>query len=221
MHEKTKASVYSYSICERFKDALRRYSKLQVGWRYHALEKRKLKIVDNMKEQQIPSTDIKKYLDDDADELQCQKCNRKFHPNSTYQTFSTSLSTCITALLCDKVHVPDLNIPKHDINFREVPGEMDEFFIHPESCCYGVHYGFTISAGSTSRYQTCGWDTVFKDMPLHERTVTNDKKSEVKIHRIRACPDKYCHDGKVIWMDFIKIAHSVEKSPDDGDGDYG
>ena len=42
----------------------------------------------------------------------------------------------------------------------------------------------------------------------------------METHRIRACPDEYCRDGRVIWMDFIKVARSVEKSSDDDDG-YG
>ena len=42
----------------------------------------------------------------------------------------------------------------------------------------------------------------------------------MEVHCIRACPDEYCHDGKMIWMDFIKVARSVETSSDD-DKDYG
>ena len=220
--KKMKASVCSCTICERYKDAIRRFSKYQVSWRHQAIEKLKRKIVDTMKERNIPSIEIKKYLDDHEEELQCQECNKKYHPNSTYQTFAISPSTCITALLCDKVHIPDLDIPKHDINFRKVLGEMDKFYIHPESCCYGVHCGFINSADSTtSRYQKCGWDATFKDMPLYESTVTNKRTKETEVTRIRACPDEYCRDGEGIWMDFIKVACTVEKLSDDGDDDYG
>jgi len=134
---------------------LHQYSKLQVGWRHNAVEKRKLEIVESVKEQQISSGEIKKYLDDHADKFQCQKCNKKYHPNSNYQLFSTSPSTCTNVLICKRVHVPNLDIPKHDINFREIR-EKDEFYICPESCCYGMHCSFVTSVGSISRYQECG-----------------------------------------------------------------
>jgi len=125
-------------------------------------------------------------------------------------------------LLCEQVHIPELDLPKIDINFREMPGEIDKCFIHQESCSYGTHCGFTSSAGSSStRYPHCGWDHAFKDMLLHKRRETNAETSEDVVHCIRACPDEYCRDGKVIWMDFLKVARSPEKSSVDGDDDYG
>ena len=84
-----------------------------------------------MKSQCIPSIEIQKYLDDHDDELQYQECNKSCHPKSTYQTFSTSPAICTNALLCEKVHVSDLDLPKLDINFRELPGEVNKFHITP------------------------------------------------------------------------------------------
>ena len=113
----------------------------------------------------------------------------------------------MSVLLCDKVAVPDLDLPKLDINFREVAGETVNFFIHPERCCYGVHRSLSSCAGGIAQeYQKCGWDAAFKDMTLHERMETNLSTSETITHLIRACPDEYNHEGKVIWLDFIKVS---------------
>ena len=155
----------------------------------------------------MPDDEIKKYLDDNKHLLHCQKCNGKFPQGEIYQTFSASPSTCMSALLCDKVAVPDLDLPKLDINFREVAGETDIFFIHPERCCYGVHCGLSYCAGGIAyEYQKCGWDAAFKDMPLHKRMETNLSTSETITHLIRACPDEYNREGKVTWLDFIKVS---------------
>ena len=48
-----------------------------------------------------------------------------------------------------------------------------------------------------------------------------EKTNEEVTHCLRACPDEYCRDGKVIWMDFLKVARSGEKSSDDDDDEYG
>jgi hypothetical protein len=44
--KKVVASVCSCSICERFKDALRRFHKYQVGWRLQAMERRKKDFIE-------------------------------------------------------------------------------------------------------------------------------------------------------------------------------
>ena len=56
-------------------------------------------------------------------------------------------------------------------------------------------------------------------MPMHERIVTDPTTGEAIKHCIHACPDEYKRGGKVVWMDFQKVARSETKS-DDEDGDY-
>ncbi len=51
------------------------------------------------------------------------------------------LSTCMKALLCEEVHVPELNLPLLDENSRYNEGEVSKFSIYPEECCYGDHCG--------------------------------------------------------------------------------
>ena len=217
--KKMRASVCSCTICERFKDALRCYNKYKVGWRHQAVSKRKKVMIKTMEANKLPEADIKKYLDEHSTEFECQMCHSDCHSGSKYHTFSLSTSSCASALLCDKVHVPQLDFPKLDINFREMADETDEFHIHPESCSYGCHVGFRAGLGSTETYQKCGWDATFKSMPMHERIVTDPTTGEVIKHCIRACPDEYKRGGKVVWMDFQKVARSESKS-DDEDGDY-
>jgi len=102
-----------------------------------------------------------------------------------------------------------------------VPGETDEFHIHPEACCYGTHVGFNPSVGTTDHYQKCGWDASFKSMPMRERIVTEENTGEEVKHCIRACPDEYKREGKVIWMDFLKVAWGAEnKTSNDEDQDW-
>ena len=155
--KKMRASVCSCIICERFKDSLRRFNKYQVGWRHQADLKRKQDLIQSLLVQEMSQSDIKKYLDGHPNEILCQLCNNDCHPGSKYHTFSVSPSACANALLCDKVHVPELDLPKLDINFRAIPGETDEFYMHPEKCCYGYHVGINTSASSASEiYQKCG-----------------------------------------------------------------
>ena len=139
----------------------------------------------------MPELDIKKYLDENTDNVQWQLCDNECHPGSKYQTFSVSPSTCTNALLCDLVHIPQLDLPKLDINFTAIPGEIDEFHIHPEACYYGSICGFKTSAGATERYHKCGWDTTFNSMPRHERIDINATTGEEVKHCIRACRDEY------------------------------
>lgn len=220
--KKMRASVCSCIICERLKDGLRRFNKYQVGWRHQAVQKRKQALIQSMLDQDMSESDIKKYLDENPNEIQCQLCNNDCHRGSKYQSFSISPSACADALLCDKVHIPQLDLPKLDINFRPIPGETDEFYTHPEECCYGSHCGFNGSASERSEmYHKCGWDATFKNMPMHERIEINATTSEEIKHRIRACPDEYKRGGEVTWMDFQKVARSEAKAPvDDDDDDY-
>ena len=50
--------------------------------------------------------------------LECNRCNGRCHKNTIYRKFSDDLSTCLEALLCDKVRVPNLDFPDLDDNFR-------------------------------------------------------------------------------------------------------
>ena len=171
--------------------------------------KRKSELIDTLRSQGMTDSEIKVYLDDNKELLQCQKCNGQCHPKKIWQTFSTSTSTCMMALLCDEVPVPALDLAELDINLR-VNGKTDEFKIHQEQCCYGVHCRLArrASGGTLQEVPVCGWDAVFSDMPLHERTEKYPSTGEEIMHHIRACPDKYCRKGSVTWMDFIKVCRA-------------
>ena len=115
----------------------------------------------------------------------------------------------MSALLCDKVHVQQLDLPNLDVNLNEIPNSMDEFWIHREECCYGTHTGLRCgNRPRMSEYNKCGWDATFKDIPLHVRNDLSDINSKNIEHYTRACPDEYNRKGKVIWMDFIKVART-------------
>jgi len=204
--KKMKATVCSCSICERFKEAVRVFNKHQVGWRLQAITKRKRELIKTLQSRGMTDSEIKQYLDENEELVQCQKCNGQCHPKKVWQTFAASASTCMKALLCDEVHVPALDLKELDINLRE-NGTTNKFKIHQERCCYGAHCRLErrASGGALQEVPVCGWDAVFSDMPLHERTEKDPSTGEEITHRIRACPDEYCRDGKVIWMDFIKV----------------
>ena len=144
----------------------------------------------------------------------CNRCNGSCLDGSVYRGFSKDPSTCLEALLCDKVHVPPLDLPKLDNNFRPAVDkhgvrETDEFFCYREECSLGEHVQLTVNAdGSRTIQPICGWDAVFSDMPLHERTESNPSTSEETTHYVRACPDEYNYQGRVTWMDFIKVSAS-------------
>ncbi len=211
--KKMKASVCSCLICERAREALRRHHKYRTGWRLKAHTLRKKELVELKLKEGMSESEIKKFIDDNPGFLQCQQCDGKCSDGSVYQTFSSSLSTCMNALLCDKVHVPELDMKKLDINFREEPGMVDKFEIYPAACCYGVHCGID---KLNKEYQKCGWDASFCDMPSHER-----KDKDNVTHCIRACPDEYQQTGKVTWMDFIKVARTEEKTVNEEEDEYG
>jgi len=78
--------------------------------------------------------EIAVYMTSMPEQFECQECSEQCHPGSTYQTFSTSPSICLNSLICDKVHVPPLDLPKLEFNFCELVGEKDEFWVHPEDC---------------------------------------------------------------------------------------
>ena len=218
--KRMKASVCSCSICERARESLRRYHKYRVGWRQQAMLSRKKAVIEQKSAEGMPEKNIKEYLDNHPELLQCQQCKGGCCEGSVYQSFSVSLSTCMNALLCEKVRIEELDMPKLDVNFREVPGEVDAFEIHQEDCCYGMHYGLDRSGPSATKFRQCGWNATFKDIALQERTEIDQVHGESIIHRVRVCPDEYAQKGKVTWMDFIKVARSEEKGSDE-DEDYG
>lgn len=103
--------------------------------------------------------------------------------------------------------MPDLDFPALDINFNSKNGEMDQFFLHSEQCCYGEHVGLIREANKKPEWvQKCGWDAKFRDMPLHERMEEDPVTGVETEHRLRACPDEYNRPGNVTWMDFIKVS---------------
>jgi hypothetical protein len=221
--KRLKASVCSCDVCERAKDALSRYRKYQKEWRRQAVEKRKRDIIEAKRANNESDSDIAKYLAENEDIVLCKSCSGKCYAGSTYQSFSTSLSACMDALLCEKVHIPQLDLPVLNINLEEVPGETDRFKIHQERCCYGTHQGLTDETGArVAEHRKCGWDAVFCDMPMHERVETDESTGEEIMHRVRACPDEYGRPGKTIWMDFQKVARTAPaETLDDEDDEYG
>ena len=145
------------------------------------------------------------------------------HPGKPYRTFSESPATCRSALLCQKVSVKPLEIPKLDRNFCHVIGEADTIESEPQICCYGNHVGFESAAGGTTKpYRKCGWNGMFRGMLMREwEGDKDDPKTKQKIiHNINACPDDIDRDGKVIWMKFQKVARTPAKTGDE-DEDYG
>ena len=123
------------------------------GW------EKKQPLIRAMQPQHFSDEDIKKYLDDNPEQLQCRMCNSQCHPGSKYQTFSVSPSTCMSALLCEKVHIPDFVLSKLDINFNPVPGEVNEFLINPENFCFAsnIHakrsHDLTCTFPKTHKYE--------------------------------------------------------------------
>jgi len=67
---------------------------------------------------------------------------------------------------------------------------------------------------STTPCQKCGWNATFDQMQMQER---NDDDVQ---HKTRACHDEYMRDGKVTWMNFVKVARTEETTTLD-DEDYG
>ena len=111
------------------------------------------------------------------------------------------------ALLCDQVPVPPLDLAALDVNFKEIDGKVDKFMCYREECCYGNHVRLARSAdGSTAMQHVCGWDAVFSSLPMHDRIEKDAGTLEETIYQVRACPDEYNFQGKVTWMDFIKVS---------------
>ena len=223
--KKMKASVCSCDICEEFKDALHRFNRYQKVWHNQAKEKRKCELIRNRQEENASEEEIHQFLqslENNDDQLMCNKCSGNCHPGKAYKTFSESPSTCRAALLCKQIHIPPLDLPVLDKNFRLVPGEIDFFKIEPEACCYGHHVGLeTSSTQTTKSYPKCGWDGKFRHMPLHEWSEEDPKTKDIVSHSINACPIDINREGKIIWMKFQKVARAMEKPISDKDDDYG
>jgi len=140
--KKMKPSFCSCPICERTKDALRRYRKYQCSWRREAIMQRKKEYTEQQRADGLSDDAIDDYIKAHPEQFECQECHDKCHGvDSTYQTFSESTTTCMNALLCNKVHVPQLDMPNLDVNLNEIPDSNNEFWIHREECCYGTHTG--------------------------------------------------------------------------------
>ena len=210
--KKIQANFCSCSICERARDALRRYDKLRAGWRSQAENKRKLEIVEARRAEGMSDDAIATLLRENPHLINCNRCNRMCHDETKYRAFSSDLSPCLEALLCDKVRVPNLDLPKLDDNFRQAVDEhgvrqIDRFSCYREECSYSAHVQLQLNAGgSRTTHPLCGWDAVFSDMPLHERTEKDTTTSEETNHYVRACPDEYDYRGNVTWMDFQKVS---------------
>ena len=183
------ALFYSWNICEEFKDALSRYDRYQKVWRHQANEKRKQEMIKKKQVEGLSEKEIIQFLTENADQLQCQKCNGQCHSGTKYQNLSKSPKDFMTALLCNKVHTPPLHLPALNINFYKVPGETDKFLIHHKRCCYGNHCRFESSAaGTTELYKICGWDGMFRSMPRNKIKEFDLNFSEEIIHCVNACP---------------------------------
>ena len=185
------------------------------------MERRKKDFIELKRTEGWTDEAINTYISTNVDDFQCKRCNGQCHPESIYQTFSASPSTCMNALLCPKVRIPQLDMQKMDLNFNEVPGGMDEFAIHEEECCYGNHMGLRrVSGGPMTQYPKCGWDARFSSMPLHTRIEEGNTNNQPIEYCLHACPDEYDRCGKVTWMDFIKVARSPAQKQTEDD-DYG
>ena len=213
-----KPSACSCDICEEAKDALRRLNRLQSSWQCQTKEKRRRDLKKQKEEEGVSGSEMNEFikmLKENEHLLLCNECNGQCHPGTPYKTFAKSTAACRTALLCPKVHVPPLDLPVIDLNFRPVDGKTDEFKIEPEKCCYGNHVGLKRSVtGRVEEYMKCGWDGKFSDMPLHKWSQQGSATKEDVEYSINACPNEINRAGKVIWMTFQKVAR-VGKSDDD------
>ena len=101
---------------------------------------------------------IATFLKENAQRLECDKCNGRCCTNTVYRKFSENLSTCMEALLCDRVLVPSLDLAALDDNFMEIEGQVDQFTCYRgKTCCYGNHVRLAHSADrSTTRQHMCG-----------------------------------------------------------------
>ena len=173
--------------------------------------------------QGMSKQEIMRYVGDNPDVILCHECKGLCHLESPYQTFTKSPRECLAALLCEKVHVPPLDLPSIDENLRAIDGETDKCFLYQEKCCYGNHCKFEKTAdGETKSRSICGWDGIFRDMPIHRSVEVDEHTSEDIVHQINACPDDYNRPGLVTWMEFQKVARSNgESAGGDDDGNYG
>ena len=117
----------SCSICERAKDALRRYHKLRVGWHVQASNERKLAIVESKRTEGMIDDDIATFLKETPQLLECNKYNGGCFINTVYRKFLENLSICMGALLCDKVPVAPHDLTALDDNFMEIEVQLDKF----------------------------------------------------------------------------------------------
>ena len=52
------------------------------------------------------------------------------------------------------------------------------------------------------------WLLFFFDMTENEQVETDENTGEEETHAVRACPEKYSHDIKVVWMTLIKVVRT-------------
>ena len=112
--KKMKPSFCSCPVCERLKDALRRYNKYQVGWKKQADLKRRADLMKCKRMAGMADGDIHKWLEENEVLTFCDKCNGMCHEGKLYRKFSTSTSTCVNGLLCPKVSL-SIKMSSHQI----------------------------------------------------------------------------------------------------------
>ncbi len=128
--------------------------------RYDDTTVRRKAIIESKIAEGKTETNIAIYLRANPQLLNCDKCNGSCLEDSVYREFSKDPSTCLDALLCGKVHVPPLDLPKLDDNFlpavdAEGICETDRFRCYREECSYGTHVCLTRNTDNsttTSQY---------------------------------------------------------------------
>ena len=133
--------------------------------------------------------------------LWCDRYDDHCHRGKQYRTFSESPAACWSALLCENVSAPPLELSNLNLDFSQVVEESNAFEIEPQKCCYGQHVKFTTTASSTTtRYQKCGWDGTFRGMPLHPWSEEDEdfQTNDIVTHKINACPDDIKRQDEVV-----------------------
>ena len=213
--KKMRPSKCSCPKCTTAHDAVQVLKKRRPEWRRAAEDERKRQYIERKSAEGLDNATIAQNLHNDPSIYQCQACNGACLKGSEYYDGPSSVSNLINTILCDKVHVPEMDLKIFDKNFVDT-GRTDQYRIHSEKCCYGTHVGLV----GRETVRKCGWDAKFADMPEQTHSETDEYTGEVTEHKMHVCPDEFNFKGKVIWSDFITVTRGSANEEGD-DAEYG
>ena len=152
----------SCPICTTFVDNLLRFHRNRGEWHRIANTRRKKEIIDKrgpLKEGESP------VVLTEAD-YGCKACNGRCHSGGVYRTLSSSASSCLASILCEKECFPELDLKRIDKNGLETE-EVDKFKVYKRSCCSGSCTRATRNKTNTTIFERrCGWDATFDKFKL-------------------------------------------------------